>query len=182
MLKAFFDKKEKIEYASFSSNVVYTKGTNSKKTEEVLKNISPDIIVLAQTGIIRKQIIDTAKIGVLNIHPAVLPYYKGIDCYKWAIVNNEQSKIGSTVHWVNTGVDTGNIIKIKKYSIGKSENKQMIEKNLDILCISNLIETIKEFDAHGIQIGIEQDSKEGKQYYKMPVKLEREVRRKLKSI
>ncbi len=39
---------------------------------------------LAQTGIVRENILSIPKIGALNSHPGILPEYTGIDCYKWA--------------------------------------------------------------------------------------------------
>jgi len=175
-----FNNKNTIKYKDFKSNIIFTKGTNSIKTETILKKLKPDIIVLAQTGIINNNIISIPRIGVLNSHPAILPYYRGIDCYKWAILYNELSKIGSSVHWVNKGVDTGNIIKIKHFDIRGIKNTQEIEENIDLLCVENMKEVLITLIKGNLSNGIIQNIEDGRQYYKMPLKLEKKVKNLIK--
>ena len=104
-------------YSTYCESIIYTDGTNTERTENILKEVSPDIIFLAQTGIVRQNILSVPKKGTLNAHPGILPYYRGIDCFKWAILNEEYDKIGSTLHWVDAGIDTGNILDTKIYNM-----------------------------------------------------------------
>ena len=67
------------DYSEMDMQVFFTKGTNSEYTLDILKEISPDLLILGQTGIIRKKLIEIPKIGILNAHPGILPYYRGID-------------------------------------------------------------------------------------------------------
>jgi folate-dependent phosphoribosylglycinamide formyltransferase PurN len=174
--ESFTSKSNYIKYSNYSNNVIYTTGTNTKKTETILNELKTDILILAQTGIIRDNIIKTARIGVLNGHPGLLPHYRGIDCHKWAIMKNEQSKIGSSIHWVNVGVDTGNIIKTTKYKINHGESLSELEWNLYLQCIFDFVEIINNLLDGRTITGIPQSKKDGKQYYKMPIQLERKVK------
>lgn len=55
-----------------------------------------------------------------NFHPGVLPEYKGVGIYGWVILNNE-SKTGITLHLIDSGVDTGDIIEIREFLIADSD-------------------------------------------------------------
>ena len=165
------------EYEEMDIRIIYTKGTNSNQTLDDLRKLKPDLLLLGQTGIIRKRIIQIPKLGTLKAHPGILPYYRGIDCGKWAIFNDDFKNIGCSVHWVDTGVDTGNIILREKYTITCDETLETLEANLNNLAVRLLAKVVvsiieqKEFD------GIGQNRIGGRQYYKMSRRNENTVRR-----
>jgi methionyl-tRNA formyltransferase len=51
-----------------------------------------------------------------NFHPAILPEYRGVGAYSWVLINGE-SKTGTTLHLINEGIDTGDIIEIQDFPI-----------------------------------------------------------------
>jgi len=104
-------------------NVHYVEHHNSHETVALLKKYEPDYIVLGGTRILKSHIIKTAKYGVLNSHPAILPKYQGLDCVGWTILNGES--VGATVHFIDEGVDTGAIII--QETIDYSDCKKLIE-------------------------------------------------------
>ena len=59
---------------------------------------------------------------ILNIHPSLLPKYKGLNTHKRALSNKEKYS-GCTVHFVNAKLDSGKIILQKKVKISKNENE-----------------------------------------------------------
>ncbi|PSR11688.1 MAG: hypothetical protein DA408_00185 [Bacteroidetes bacterium] len=170
---------ETLNYEQFATTIVYTKGTNSPETERMVKALAPDVIILAQTGIVRRNILAIPKLGTINGHPAVLPYYRGIDCHKWAILAGDFDKIGATVHWVDKGVDTGNIIGVKTYALQKDEGPDDIAWKLYLLCIDGIRDALLSLLQGQPIKGKKQEKEDGKQYYKMGLKLEREVKLKL---
>ena len=72
-----------------------------------------------------------AKFGgkILNIHPSLLPKYKGLNTHKRALNNNEKYS-GCTVHFVNSKLDSGKIILQKKVKISKNETKHTLAKKV----------------------------------------------------
>ena len=56
----------------------------------------------------KEPVINTAKFGVLNSHPALLPKYQGLDCVSWSILNGDP--VGATIHLIDSGIDSGPII------------------------------------------------------------------------
>tara|TARA_Y100001970_G_scaffold264498_1_gene351177 strand:+ start:1491 stop:2075 length:585 start_codon:yes stop_codon:yes gene_type:complete len=66
---------------------------------------------------------------IINIHPSLLPKYKGLNTHKRVIENNEKFS-GCTVHYVTSKLDSGKIIMQKKIRITKNETVQSLEKKI----------------------------------------------------
>ena len=66
---------------------------------------------------------------ILNIHPSLLPKYKGLNTHERALNNNEKYS-GCTVHFVNSKLDSGKIILQKRVKISKKETKMSLNKKV----------------------------------------------------
>ena len=66
---------------------------------------------------------------IINIHPSLLPKYKGLDTHKRVLKNNEKFS-GCTVHYVTAKLDSGKIILQKKVKISKTDNKRTLRKKI----------------------------------------------------
>ena len=66
---------------------------------------------------------------IINIHPSLLPKYKGLDTHQRAI-NDKQKYSGCTVHYVNSRLDSGKIILQKKVRISKSDTSRKLAKKI----------------------------------------------------
>ena len=66
---------------------------------------------------------------ILNIHPSLLPKYKGLNTHKRVIKNNEKFS-GCTVHYVTDNLDSGKIVLQKKVLIDKNETEKSLEKKI----------------------------------------------------
>ena len=173
------DKALKHRYHDMGVPVYFSKGTNSSETVTTLHRVSPDLLILGQTGIVKKQVLSIPVIGTLNAHPGILPYYRGIDCPKWAIYHNDYENIGCSVHWVDQHVDTGNIIMKKRYSLSQGETMRSLDHNLYNHCVELLAEVVLSLLAGKSMATEIQRVEEGIQYHKMPRKLEKKVINKL---
>ena len=81
--------------------------------------------------ILPKSFIKDFKGKILNIHPSLLPKYKGLNTHERALNNNEKYS-GCTVHYVNSKLDSGKIILQKKVKISKNETKDSLAKKVII--------------------------------------------------
>ena len=79
--------------------------------------------------ILSKNFIKNFKGKILNIHPSLLPKYKGLSTHKRVLLNNEKYS-GCTVHFVNSRLDAGKIILQKKVKIRKSETAKSLAKKI----------------------------------------------------
>jgi len=62
--------------------------------------------------------------GVVNVHPGVLPAYRGCSCVEWAIYNDD--KVGNTAHFMTAGYDEGPVIMSEWYEFPKDSDYQSI--------------------------------------------------------
>ena len=79
--------------------------------------------------ILSKNFIKRFKGKILNIHPSLLPKYKGLNTHQRAISNNEKYS-GCTVHFVNSRLDSGKIILQKKVKISKLDTAKSLSKKI----------------------------------------------------
>ena len=79
--------------------------------------------------ILSKNFITKFKGKILNIHPSLLPKYKGLNTHQKALDNNEKYS-GCTVHFVNAKLDSGKIILQKKVKISKNDTKNSLAKKV----------------------------------------------------
>tara|TARA_B100001175_G_scaffold228539_1_gene195145 strand:- start:519 stop:1106 length:588 start_codon:yes stop_codon:yes gene_type:complete len=101
-----------------------------------LKNCNINFICLAGfMKILSKKIINNYKDKILNIHPSLLPKYKGLNTHK-RVLNNNEKFTGCTVHLVNTKLDSGKIILQKKIKVLKNDDEGSLSKR--VLKIENL--------------------------------------------
>ena len=114
---------------------------NEKKAESKilinLKKNNVDLICLAGfMKILSKKIINIYKYRILNIHPSLLPKYKGLNTHK-RVIENKEKFTGCTVHFVSSKLDSGKIILQKKVRVLKKYNEISLSKK--VLKIENLI-------------------------------------------
>ena len=158
------------DYSNVCENVVFSNGTNSMDTESALKQFETDLLILGQPGILRKNILQIPKIGTLNGHPGILPFYRGIDCPHWALLNGELDKIGASIHWVDQGIDTGTIIATEKFPIKGIKEVSILEESIYTLCSKMLAKIVVEFEKGNHPDVTTQLKSEGQQYYKISYK------------
>ena len=79
--------------------------------------------------ILSKNFINKFKGEILNIHPSLLPKYKGLNTHERAIKNNDKYS-GCTVHYVTSKLDSGKIIDQKKVKIEKSDTPKTLAKKI----------------------------------------------------
>ena len=79
--------------------------------------------------ILSKNFIKNFKGKILNIHPSLLPKFKGLNTHERVIKNNETYS-GCTVHFVNSKLDSGKIILQKKVKIYKNDNPRSLSKKI----------------------------------------------------
>lgn len=88
---------------------------------EVLRDLKPDVIVVAAFGqIISKEILEMPKYGCINVHASLLPAYRGAAPIQWAVINGDKES-GVTIMQMDEGIDTGDMIEKVVVPIDKDE-------------------------------------------------------------
>ena len=120
-------KKKKINFKIFDFK---KKNRDEKKILDILKKKDTQLICLAGfMKILSRNFIKRFKGKILNIHPSLLPKYKGLNTHKRAIINKEKFS-GCTVHIVNSKLDSGKIIMQKKVRINKNDDPESLSKKI----------------------------------------------------
>ncbi len=108
-----------------------------------IKKISPDLIVLISYGkILPSSILTIPKIASINVHPSLLPKYRGPAPVEWALINGE-TKTGITIIKMDENIDTGNIILQKEVEILPLDNAFTLKNRLSILAADVLYKAIE---------------------------------------
>ncbi len=98
-----------------------TESINTAGLVEEIKDFSPDFLFsIYFRDILRMNVLGLVKKASVNLHPSLLPDYKGCFSAPWAIINGEK-KTGVTYHIIEAGVDTGEIIVQRKIAISVNE-------------------------------------------------------------
>ena len=112
---------------------VYNYDKKKISEKKILKDLkSNDIKLICLAGfmkILSKDFIRNFKGKILNIHPSLLPKYKGLNTHHRAIQNKEKYS-GCTVHLVNSKLDSGKIILQKKVKLSKKETPSSLQKKI----------------------------------------------------
>ena len=122
-------------YAEKSKINKYIINFKNKKISEknlLKKLISNNINLICLAGfmkILSGDFIKSFTKPILNIHPSLLPKYKGLNTHK-RVIKNKEKYSGSTVHLVTAKLDSGKIILQKKIKISKNENEKSLEKKV----------------------------------------------------
>ena len=106
------------------------KSTSEKKILLELKKSKIDLICLAGfMKILSENFIKNYDRKIINIHPSLLPKYKGLNTHERSIKNNDRYS-GCTVNFVNSKLDSGMIIKQKKVRINKTDTPKTLAKKI----------------------------------------------------
>lgn len=128
-----------LRYAKENDIPTYRINTpNNVQFREILTKLKPDIIINQSQSIIKKNILDIPTIGVLNRHNALLPKNRGRLTPFWVLFN-EEKETGVSIHFVEEGIDSGDIVVQKKYTIGNKANfNSIVQKNYRIAPVAML--------------------------------------------
>ncbi len=106
------------------------KKNSEKKILQKLVNNKIDLVCLAGfMKILSRDFIKKFNKPILNIHPSLLPKYKGLGTHK-KVIKNKDKYSGSTVHLVTSKLDSGKIILQKKIKVSKYETEKTLERKI----------------------------------------------------
>jgi len=115
---------------------------------DCLRAFTPDLgLSVAYNQILRRDVRDSVPLGCLNVHAGKLPFYRGRNVINWAIINGER-EIGVTAHFMDDGIDTGDILVQHTLPIGWTDTYgDVLSRVVD--AIPGLVEESVELVARG---------------------------------
>lgn len=140
---------------------------NSEETKNLVKEYNLDLGIILGARILKPIAFENFNVGVLNMHPGLLPENRGLDNIKWAILDDIPQ--GVTTHLINKSIDRGRGILKEEIKIYKDDSLIDLNiriQNLEQKLMINSIEFLKEFEPLNI-LG------EGNYYKSVPEYLEK---------
>lgn len=125
-------------------NIRYLKHENINSDEfiSIIEKYNCDLFVsMSFNQIFKSKIINLPKYKTINCHAGNLPFYRGRNILNWALINDEK-EFGITVHYVDDGIDTGDIILQRSYQISDEDNYKTLLKRAYIDCANILYDGI----------------------------------------
>lgn len=117
---------------------------------EEIKALNADIACVVVYGkILPKEFLDLFKYGCINVHPSLLPKYRGAAPIQWAIINGDE-KTGVCTMYLDVGMDDGDIIKKEEVQIGEDETAGELWDRLSTLGAKMLVQTLKDIEKGNI--------------------------------
>ena len=119
---------------------------NTKEVYEKLKSIDAELYVVVAYGkILPQKILDLPRLGCINIHASLLPSYRGAAPIQWAIIDGCK-KTGITTMLMDSGLDTGDILKKYEINIEDDETGGSLFEKLALLGAKAIVDTIENLD------------------------------------
>ena len=110
--------------------------------EQILKDIAPDAIIVAAYGkILPKSVLEIPKYGCINVHASLLPKYRGAAPIQHAVLDGEE-ETGITIMQMDEGVDTGDMLLVKKTVIDINETSEQLFDRLSFIGADALAECL----------------------------------------
>ena len=115
---------------------------------ETVKKLNPDLVV--SVGFMRILAAPfVSEFPTINTHPALLPKFPGAHAVRDAL-NAGAQVTGSTVHWVDAGIDTGTVIAQKEVVVLPQDDESSLHERIKIVERELIVETLQSFIAHGL--------------------------------
>lgn len=120
------------------------KNVNTEEFIDWMERYKPDLLVsMSFNQILKADILASVKEGFINCHAGALPFYRGRNPLNWALINGENS-FGITVHYVDEGIDTGDIVVQKHYPITMEDTYASLLKLAIYECAEVLFLALKQ--------------------------------------
>ena len=133
------------EFAIEKEIPVFQPNKLSEIKEDII-NMNPDLIVVVSYGkILPKSILEIPKLGCINVHPSLLPKYRGSAPIQWAIINGDKVT-GTTIMEMNDKMDAGDIILQEEVDILDNETTGELWDRLSKISSKLLVEAVKKVE------------------------------------
>jgi folate-dependent phosphoribosylglycinamide formyltransferase PurN len=131
-----------------------------------LKEWSPDLIIFTGGNILRKQLLEVPRLGVLNVHLGLLPEVRGMSSPEWSLLNHVP--VGVTIHYIDAGIDTGPVLQRCEFpDAARCELLSDLRNRLIAFGVEQVAEVVAGLDRGTISASPQSDLDEDHQFFVM---------------
>lgn len=154
---------------------------NDAEVLDFLRRTQPTLVVFTGGGIIRKKTLEASGKGIINCHVGILPRFRGMDVVEWAILESRLDEVGITVHFMDSGIDTGPILQTIPVPVRPGETLRKLRNRFEPVMCEAVLNTVCGY-LEGEIIPRSQRGDEGCQYFVMHPELRAQVISRLASL
>jgi folate-dependent phosphoribosylglycinamide formyltransferase PurN len=152
--------------ASYGFPLSVCSDQNSPDAISKLKKWSPDLIIFTGGNILRKQLLEVPRLGVLNAHLGLLPEIRGMSSPEWSRLRNVP--VGVTIHYMDAGIDTGPILQRSEFPDAHAgESLSDLRTRLIAFGIEKVAEVVSALDRGAISATPQSHLDEDRQFFVM---------------
>jgi methionyl-tRNA formyltransferase len=145
--------------------IINVKSINSKEVSEIALNFKYDVVIVFGCGKINEEIIRDYNNKIINIHRGLASKYRGLDSELWAIKNYDFESIGTTIHYIDKNLDTGDIVYQKRLTLRKDDQIYKLRAKTTELAVEGTLKFINDLILH--KVVKSKQEKYGKYYSSM---------------
>lgn len=130
--------------------MLVTSAINEGRTADFLRQVAPDIVLVNGTQLLRApvlELIPAIRHGIINLHTGLSPYSRGANCNLYMLMEGHPELVGVTVHHIDPGIDSGDIILSAHVPMQPDDNVETIEVRSFQVGIELLIEAARRLEA-----------------------------------
>lgn len=154
ILLLFHNKKKQLIFEQFnlklspidSEKVISVESVNSSRCLKLLQELKPDLIIVNGTRIINSKVLHSISAKFINTHVGITPKYRGVHGGYWAIANGDSQNFGVTIHEIDTGIDTGNVLYQKVLTFSSDDNFITYPLIQSAGAIKLILKAVKDFN------------------------------------
>jgi methionyl-tRNA formyltransferase len=94
-----------------AEKVINVSSVNGEDFKNLIKDLQTDLIIVNGTRVISAGVLRLIKSPIINVHVGITPLYRGVHGAYWALANKDKNNCGVTIHAIDSGIDTGGILK-----------------------------------------------------------------------
>ena len=119
--------------------ILTTHSPNSEEAAQLLRELSPDIVIARCKVLLKKEVFTIPKRGTFVMHPGICPEYRNSHGCFWALARGDTNRVGTTLLQIDTGIDTGPVFGYYSYEFDEMRESHIVIqhrtllRNLDLL-------------------------------------------------
>jgi phosphoribosylglycinamide formyltransferase 1 len=146
---AVLDRAQKVRVETFTIPMMPDRAEWDRELETLIAALKPDLVISAGFMRVLSERI-TSRFKIINSHPALLPLFPGAHAVRDALAAGA-TETGTTIHWVDAGIDTGEVIAQERVEIlpGDTEESlheriKIVERGLIVATIASLLKSMEK--------------------------------------
>lgn len=101
---------------------VSSTAVNSEATVQLLRELKPDLLLVSNAPILKPAVFGLPPLGTINLHRGITPEYRGEHTFFWPILRRDYDKVGVTLHYIDEGIDTGDVLSQATLTLSPNDN------------------------------------------------------------